>query len=84
MENLQLMWLTIALQSNIKCEEIVRSHGRIIHEFPVDDNAFFECVVDQLQNHPVMYEQQQVITASMVHRIVHQYIVDNAESLQVM
>ena len=84
MENLQLMWLTIASQSNVKWKEIVRSHGRIINEFPVDENAFFECVANQLQNHPVMYEQQQLITASIVCRIVHQYIVDHAESLQVM
>ena len=78
------MWLTVAYQCNVKCEEIVRSHGRKIFEFPVDENAFFECVADQLRNHPVLYEQQQVITASIVRRIVHQYIADNAQSIEVM
>ena len=66
------------------CCDIVECHGQCNHEFPVDENSFFDCVADQLSSHPIMIEDGTTVPLYVVRRVTYNYICENAEELQVI
>ena len=74
----------MASQPNMYCHDIVECHGQYTHEYPTDENAFFDCVADQLSNHPIMLEDGTSVMPYVVRRVTYNYKCDHAEELQVI
>ena len=63
LEELQLMWLTVASNSNKKMMHKLEKYNLHLLEYPVDENLFFDIFTEQLTSHPLMQDEGQVVTS---------------------
>ena len=84
LENLQLMWMTIVSNPNSLCMKKLEDSNLRLNEFPVGENAFFDCFSDQIGHQPLVVESSAYSTPEIIRNILHNYIVEHAEEIQVI
>ena len=52
-------------------------------QYPVEENSFFDIFAKQLTSHPLMQDEGKVVTADTVCKVLHNYIVNNAQEIEV-
>ena len=55
-----------------------------LNEFPVAENAFFDCFSDQIGHHLLVVESTAYSKPEIIRKILHNYIVEHAEEIQVI
>ena len=78
------MWMTIASNPNSSCLDKLQLSNLEVNEFPVDENAFFDCFSDQIGHHPLVVESTAYSMPEIIRNILHNYIVVHAEEIQVI
>ena len=78
------MWMAIASNPNSSCMKNLEDSNLRLNEFPVDENAFFDCFSDQIGHHPLVVESSAYSTPEIIRNILHNYIVEHAEEIEVI